>query len=53
MLRCNFCGKETGTIIRIVIAKDYDRLSVKHDIKDACPECSDKKEREKKQEIKK
>lgn len=53
MLKCNFCGKETETVVRVALAKDYDRLTVKHDVKYACPECSKKKEEEKKQQIKK
>ena len=49
MLKCSFCGKETDTVVRVALAKDYDRLTVKHDVKYACPECSKKKEEEKKQ----
>lgn len=46
MLRCDFCGKEVETVVRVAIDKDYDRLTVKHEIKYACPECSVKKEAE-------
>lgn len=46
MLRCDFCGKEVETVVRVAIDKDYDRLTVKHEIKYACPECSIKKEAE-------
>ena len=48
MLKCNFCGKESETVIRIALDRDYDRLTVKHDVKYACPACSKKKEGEKK-----
>lgn len=53
MLKCSFCGRESETVIRIAIDKDYDRLTVKHDVKYACPECSKKKEEEKKSRTKK
>ncbi len=53
MLKCSFCGKESETVIRIVLDKDYDRLTVRHDVKYACPECSKKKEEAKKIENKK
>lgn len=47
MLKCSFCGKESETVIRIALDKNYDRLTVKHDVKYACPACSKKKEKEK------
>jgi DNA-directed RNA polymerase subunit RPC12/RpoP len=47
MLKCSFCGKESEAVIRVVLDKDYDRLTIKHDVKYACPECSKKKEEEK------
>ncbi len=46
MLRCNFCGEEVDTIQRVALDVGYDRLTVKHDKKYACPECSTKKEKE-------
>ncbi len=46
MLRCDFCGREVETVRRVAIDKDYDRLSVKHQIKYACEECSKRKEEE-------
>jgi len=45
MLKCDFCGKETDAVMRVALAKNYDRLTIKHDIKYACPECSKKKEK--------
>jgi len=47
MLKCSFCGKESEIVIRIALDKDYDRLTLKHDVKYACPACSKKKEKEK------
>ncbi len=48
MLRCSFCGKESDTVIRVAIDTGYDRLTVRHEKKYACPECSKKKELERK-----
>ncbi len=48
MLRCDFCGKETETVVRVAIDKDYDRLTVRHEKRYACRECSEKKEKERK-----
>ena len=48
VLRCDFCGREVDSVRRVAIDKDYDRLSVKHQIKYACEECSRKKEAERK-----
>ncbi len=44
MLKCDFCGKEFDSVRRIAIDSDYDRLSVRHEKRYACKECSDKKE---------
>ncbi len=46
MLRCNFRGEEVDTIQRVALDVGYDRLTVRHDKKYACPECSTKKEKE-------
>ncbi len=48
MLRCDFCGKETDSVVRVALDKGYDRLTVKHRKMYACPECSMKKEEERK-----
>ncbi len=48
MLRCDFCGREVESVRRVAIDKDYDRLSIKHQIKYACQECSKRKEEERK-----
>ncbi|MBI5560960.1 MAG: hypothetical protein HY883_06765 [Deltaproteobacteria bacterium] len=46
MLKCDFCGKETERVVRVALDKDYDRLTVRHKKMYACPECSKKKEEE-------
>lgn len=46
MLKCDFCGVESDQVKRVALDKDYDRLSVKHQTRYACPECSAKKEKE-------
>ena len=48
MLSCDFCGKESDTVVRVVLDKDYDRLTEKHVKKYACEECSRKKDDERK-----
>lgn len=46
MLRCDFCGVESDRVARVALDKDYDRLTVRHEKRYACPECSKKKEKE-------
>jgi len=45
-LRCDFCGQETTTVRRVALDRDYERLRTPHLERYACPECSAKKERE-------
>jgi hypothetical protein len=45
-LRCDFCQKETFSVRRVALDGKYDRLTIRHPEKYACPECSEKKERE-------
>ena len=45
-LRCDFCGEETMTVRRIALDRGYERLRTPHLERYACPECSAKKERE-------
>ncbi len=52
MLRCDFCGKESATVARVALDKEYDRLTVKHEKRFACAECSEKKEKERKARLK-
>ncbi|MBI5562346.1 MAG: hypothetical protein HY894_05785 [Deltaproteobacteria bacterium] len=50
-LRCDFCGKETETVTRVAVDSNYDRLTVRHDKMYACPACSEKKERERRERL--
>jgi hypothetical protein len=52
MLKCDFCGKETATVARVALDKEYDRLTVKHEKRFACAECSGKKEKERQARLK-
>jgi len=52
MLKCDFCGKTTENVTRVAVDKDYDRLTVKHEKRYACPECSEKKEKERQARLK-
>ncbi len=49
-LICDFCGKQCETVQRIALDKDYDRITVKHQIKYACQECSEKKEKDRRKQ---
>ncbi len=46
MIKCDFCGLEFESVRRIAIDSGYDRLSVRHEKRYACAECSAKKQRE-------
>jgi len=46
MLKCDFCGRQSDSVRRVAVDRDYDRLSVKHETRYACPACSEKKEKE-------
>jgi hypothetical protein len=52
MLKCDFCGKEAATVVRVALDREYDRLTVKHEKRFACPECSEKKEKERQARLK-
>ena len=52
MLKCDFCGVESDSVKRVAVAADYDRLSVKHETRYACVECSIKKDAERQAEEK-
>ena len=45
-LRCDFCGAEVPRVRRVALDRDYDRLQQPHAVRYACPECSQRKERE-------
>lgn len=52
MLKCDFCGRESDSVTRVALDQDYDRLTVKHQQRYACPECSLKKEQERQARLK-
>lgn len=52
MLKCDFCGKETDAVVRVALDKGYDRLSVIHEKRYACVECSVVKEKERLERLK-
>lgn len=52
MLNCDFCGKETPVVSRVALDKEYDRLTMKHEKRFACPACSEKKEKERQARLK-
>jgi hypothetical protein len=45
-LTCDFCGETAPTVRRIALDGDYDRLQTPHAVRYACPDCSKRKERE-------
>lgn len=45
-MKCDFCGVESDTVKRVAVDRDYDRLTVRHEKRYACPACSEKKEKE-------
>ena len=49
MLKCDFCGVESGEVKRVALDLDYDRLSVKHETRYACTGCSIEKDSERKE----
>jgi hypothetical protein len=48
-LKCDFCGREALQVRRVALDQGYDRLGQRHAVRYACPECSEKKERERSQ----
>ncbi len=45
-LRCDFCGEQAAKLRRIALDANYERLQTPHKEQYACPECSERKERE-------
>ena len=45
-MRCDFCGQVVPRVRRVALDEGYDRLQVRHAERYACPNCSDKKERQ-------
>jgi hypothetical protein len=46
--RCDFCGSVVPRVRRIALDRGYDRLQTPHRVQYACPECSERKEQERK-----
>jgi hypothetical protein len=44
--RCDFCGEWFPRVRRVALDRDYERLQTPHAVQYACPECSERKERE-------
>lgn len=47
---CDFCGELAESVQRVALDGDYERLRTPHPVKFACPECSARKEAERKGE---
>jgi len=43
---CDFCGVQVSRVRRIALDGEYERLRTPHSVRYACPECSERKERE-------
>ncbi len=44
-LRCDFCGELVPRVRRVALDRDYERLQTPHRVRYACPDCSEAKER--------
>ncbi len=44
-LRCDFCGREVARVRRVALDRGYERLQTPHQVRYACPSCSEEKER--------
>lgn len=47
-MRCDFCGEQVGSVRRVALDGDYERLRTPHRVRYACPSCSDRKEQQRK-----
>jgi len=43
---CDFCGRHVQRVRRVAVDRGYERLVMPHKELYACPECSEKKERD-------
>lgn len=48
-LVCDFCGETAPSVRRVALDGDYERLRTPHAVRYACPSCSERKERERRQ----
>ncbi len=46
VMRCDFCGEEARSVRRIALDGEYDRLRKPHEVRYACSDCSERKERQ-------
>ena len=44
-LRCDFCGGQVAKVRRVALDEGYERLQTPHQVRYACPRCSEEKER--------
>lgn len=49
-LKCDFCGRDVSQVRRVALDEGYDRLSRRHEVRYACRECSERKDRERRGE---
>ena len=47
--RCDFCGREVAHVRRVALDRGYERLQTPHQVRYACPDCSERKERQRRQ----
>ncbi|MEE8581765.1 MAG: hypothetical protein V3T33_09265 [Myxococcota bacterium] len=43
---CDFCGEIVDNVRRVALDGDYERLRTPHQVRYACPSCSENKERQ-------
>ena len=47
-VRCDFCSEVVGSVSRVALDGDYERLRTPHRVRYACPRCSERKEQQRK-----
>ncbi len=45
-MRCDFCRAVVPSVRRVALDRNYERLRTSHQVRYACPACSERKERE-------
>jgi ribosomal protein L44E len=50
-LKCDFCERDVSQVRRVALDEGYDRLTRRHEIRYACPECSERKDRERRERL--
>lgn len=43
---CDFCEKVVPRVLRVALDRGYERLQTRHQVRYACAECSEAKERD-------